>query len=156
MSEAKQETKKHILMVQSMLRSMIFFLQERLEIHDLSKLESPEAEIFEEYTSKLKGTTYGSDEYKRYLEEMKPALYHHYQFNRHHPEHFVNGVDGMNILDFLEMFCDWKAATLRHADGNLSKSIEINAKRFNISPQLVSILKNSVILVEGADATTKD
>ena len=31
--------------------------------------------------------TYGSDEYKACLTEMKPALDHHYAANRHHPEH---------------------------------------------------------------------
>lgn len=53
------------------------------------------------------------------------------------------GVAGMSLLDLIEMFCDWKAATERHADGDLAKSIEINAKRFKLDPQLVSILLNT-------------
>jgi len=32
----------------------------------------------------------------------------------------------------------------RHNNGNIRKSIEINANRFGISPQLVKILENTV------------
>jgi hypothetical protein len=89
---------------------MINELSKRAVNHDKSKLESPEKEIFEEYTPKLKGTTYGSEEYKEFLKEMKPALDHHYANNRHHPEHFKNGVNDMNLFDLLEMAADWLAA----------------------------------------------
>jgi len=53
------------------------------------------------------------------------------------------GLEGMDLLDIVEMFCDWKAATERHADGDLSKSIQHNEKRFNINQQLVKIFKNT-------------
>lgn len=115
--------------------------------HDMSKLSSPEIEIFVEYTPKLAGSTYGSEEYKRFLTEMKPALDHHYAVNRHHPEHFDNGVNDMNLLDLLEMLCDWKAATMRHNDGDIVKSIEYNKDRFGLSDQLTQILMNSVNLL---------
>lgn len=54
----------------------------------------------------------------------------------------------MNLIDLLEMFCDWKAASERHNDGNLRKSIEINATRFGMSPDLVSIFENTMLLVD--------
>ena len=50
----------------------------------------------------------------------------------------------MTIIDLIEMLCDWKAATMRHNDGNIRKSIEINAKRFNIDSQLTKMLENTV------------
>ncbi|MEH2033207.1 MAG: DUF5662 family protein [Nostoc sp.] len=56
-------------------------------------------------------------------------------------------VGEMNLVDVLEMFCDWYAATKRHNDGNIYKSIEINRKRFAISDQLTNIFLNSVELV---------
>ena len=37
-------------------------LTHRACTHDKSKMESPEVEIFAEYTPKLKNSTYGSDE----------------------------------------------------------------------------------------------
>jgi len=79
---------------------------------------------------------------------MKPAVDHHYEMNRHHPEHFADGIDGMNLLDIVEMLCDWKAATLRHKDGDLRKSIETNAVRFKISPQLKRIILNTIDLFD--------
>lgn len=64
--------------------------------------------------------------------------------NRHHPEHFVNGMNDMNLIDLIEMICDWKASSERHADGDIYKSIEINQKRFGYSDDVKSLLKNTV------------
>jgi hypothetical protein len=137
-------TLKHIKIVRNLMQSMINGLRARARQHDQSKLDRPEVAIFTEYTPKLAGSTYGSDEYKQLLAEMKPALDHHYAHNSHHPEHFPDGVDGMTLLDVVEMLCDWKAATLRHNDGDIRKSLEINTHRFNLSPQLARILRNTV------------
>jgi hypothetical protein len=101
--------------------------------------------VFDEYTPKLKRSTYGSDEYKGFLEAMGPALDHHYDVNRHHPEHFEQGIGGMNLIDLIEMMADWKAATERHEDGDLERSLRINQERFGISDQLVAILRNTAI-----------
>jgi hypothetical protein len=141
------ETMKHKENVERFLDLFINALTAREILHDNSKMEEPELSIFVEYTNKLKGTTYGSEEYKRYLQEMKPALDHHYANNRHHPEFHENGIDGMNLIDLVEMFCDWMAATMRHDDGDILKSIEINKQRFNMSDQLASILRNTVELM---------
>lgn len=142
------ETLAHIELVGRCLGVVSGHLFHRSVSHDASKLCSPELEIFDIYTPKLHGTTYGSEEYKRYLAEMKQALDHHYANNRHHPEHFENGIDGMNLVDLVEMFCDWYAATKRHADGDIVKSIEINGERFGITEQLKSILKNTVAIFD--------
>ena len=44
----------------------------------------------------------------------------------------------LNLLDLIELFCDWKASTLRHNDGNIKKSIEINQNRFGYDDILKS------------------
>jgi hypothetical protein len=52
----------------------------------------------------------------------------------------------MDLFDLLEMLIDWKAASERMANGgDISKSIELNRERFNISPQVESILRNTAI-----------
>jgi len=142
-AECQVETQKHIENVRKYIRFMIDRLDLRGVYHDASKLETPEVEIFAEYTPKLSVCSYGSEEYNQNLEDMKPALEHHYANNRHHPEHFVNGINDMTLIDIIEMFCDWKASTLRHNDGNLLKSIETNADRFNIDGQLKQIFINT-------------
>lgn len=138
------ETYKHIKKVRSYLDRFIQELLHRGENHDNSKFEEPELSIFAENTSKLKDTEYGSEKYKQLLEEVKPAIVHHYSKNRHHPEHWVNGVNDMTLIDLLEMLADWKAATERNKDGNIRKSIEINAQKYNMSPQLKMIFENTV------------
>jgi hypothetical protein len=143
------DTFRHIERVRNLLNVCVKDLLHRGELHDQSKLDSPEVEYFAEYTSKLASCTYGSPEYEANKKAIKPALDHHYAHNRHHPEHFKHGVDDMNLLDIVEMLCDWKASSERHNDGNIRKSIEHNANRFNMSPQLVKILENTANLLFG-------
>ena len=149
--DVKHETYKHIKFVEAYMRKLAYHLIDRGIVHDLSKTRDPEISIFIKYTPKLAGTTYGSDEYKQYLAEMKPALDHHYAKNRHHPEHHLNGIRGMNLIDIIEMVCDWKAATLRHNDGDIIKSIEINQKRFNFSDDLAFIITNTIDLINRSE-----
>ena len=147
-AECQVETQKHIEAVRKYIRFMIDKIDMRGVKHDASKLESPEVEVFAEYTPKLNSTTFASEEYYANLASMKPALDHHYAANRHHPEHFVNGINDMTLVDILEMFCDWKASTLRHNDGNLLKSIETNAERFHMDGQLKQILINTARMLD--------
>jgi len=137
-------TLAHIVEVNRQLHKIIEVLMERGENHDDSKLKDPELEIFTIYTPKLKDTTYGSEEYMTFLKEMKVALDHHYKENSHHPEHYENGIAEMDLVDLVEMVCDWKAAAMRHGDGDIDKSLEINRERFGIDDQLFGILKNTV------------
>lgn len=141
-----RETRKHIGIVRRYLLQVIEDIEERIYAHDRSKLLKPEKAVFDEYTPKLNGCTYGSEEYKGFMKGMKVALDHHYSLSRHHPEHFIyyecNGcfkrfyeepnrcdvcgysqfqirsdITQMNLIDLIEMLMDWKAATLNHAVG---------------------------------------
>lgn len=138
------EAEKHAEKVKGYLNNFIDDLIDRGRSHDESKMVSPELQIFAEYTPKLKEVTYNSEEYKEFLKEMKPALKHHYKENRHHPEHFDNGIKGMTLVDLMEMVADWKAASERHSDGDIIKSIEMNQERFGYSDDIKQILFNTV------------
>ncbi len=140
----REKTLEHIKEVRLLLLCCIEGLVARAEGHDRSKMKWPEIEIFTKYTPRLASSTYGSKEYKQFLKKMKPALDHHYAHNRHHAEHFSNGIRGMNLLDLLEVVCDWTAAAKRHKMGDIRKSIEINQKRFHYSDDLKQILKNTL------------
>jgi len=139
-----EDTINHKQEVENVLCYICDVLSKRAVDHDNSKLESPEKEIFDLYTPKLKNTTYGSDEYKNYLKEMQVALKHHYSNNSHHPEHHKNGIKDMDLVDLIEMIADWYAATKRHDDGNIIKSLEINQSRFNYSDELKQIFTNTI------------
>jgi membrane-associated HD superfamily phosphohydrolase len=186
------ETWKHIDLVMQLLANAQIELMRRQFTHDRSKLTTPEVSTFTEYTPKLAGSTYGSEEYKQFLQGMKPALDHHYSKNRHHPEFHAKGsskkvsqmfaqieklerligsglddsvvevlkeqikflqdeikvstsrVSNMNLFDLLEMLIDWYAATKRHNDGNIYRSVEINRDRFDMSDQLARIFLNTI------------
>jgi len=141
--DSRVETLQHSQRVGELIIEIVEELLLRSTSHDRSKTEPPELEVFNEYTPKLRSTTYGSDEYKDYLAAMGEGLRHHYATNPHHPEYFVNGINGMTLVDLIEMLADWRAATERHMDGDLSNSLKIQKERFKISDQLDEILWNT-------------
>jgi hypothetical protein len=143
--DSRPDTWEHIHAVQTFMGRIIRRLELRAHGHDQSKLVAPEREVFDEFTPKLKDSTYGSEEYKAFLGGMGEGLAHHYAENDHHPEHFPNGVQDMDLLQVVEMLCDWKAATLRHADGNLRRSIAQNAERFGYGSELERLLLNTAV-----------
>lgn len=150
-AECEVDTIKHIEKVRYYIRMITDRLTTRGVNHDKTKLESPEVELFTEYTPRLASTQYGSEEYKESLAGLKPALDHHYANSRHHPEHFNKGISDMNLVDIVEMLCDWKAASERQRDGNLLKSIEQNAQRFGYDDQLKQIFLNTAKLFDESE-----
>ncbi len=84
----------------------------RGEEHDQSKMESPEVEAFAKAPC-LDEIKYDSPEYKKSKADLGEALEHHYANNRHHIPHHKNGIRDMNLIDVVEMFCDWKASSER-------------------------------------------
>lgn len=155
----ENETRKHQQLVSRYISAFASALLKRGVEHDASKLEDPERETFARVTSSLFGLTYGSEEYKAQLKELGPALDHHYTHNKHHPEYNdLNGhsfetlndpIRSMDLIDIVEMICDWIAATARHADGCIGKSITHNTDRFKLDGQLEQLLRNT------AEALTK-
>lgn len=132
---------EHIRKVRYWMGNIVHLLERRAQHHDASKLKEPEKAIFDQYTMKLKDTQFGSDEYKAQLVGMGAGLKHHYEVNRHHPEHFENGINGMTLPDLIEMYCDWLAACeAKHTPVNLT----LLAERFGIGEQLQQIITNTL------------
>jgi hypothetical protein len=142
------ETLLHIKRVAQLLMKASIELLERAQVHDNSKLSKIESELFDIYTPMLKDLTFGSEEYYKTLSLLKPALDHHYTNNSHHPQYYKNGINDMNLFDIIEMLLDWLAATERHDDGDILKSIEINKKRFDMSEQLSQIFINTINFIQ--------
>lgn len=138
------ETHKHVNKVRGFLNLFIQDLIERGQYHDSSKFEEPELSVFAKYTPELGKVEYGSQEYKDLLLKVKVATDHHYSRNRHHPEHWPNGIENMTLVDLIEMLSDWKAATERNKDGNIRKSISINSQKYKFPPELRTIFENTV------------
>ena len=144
MYDSTKETQEHINMVIVLGNYIIKNLSERFKEHDKSKLSPKEKELFDIYTPFPDNITFGGKEYNEHLLKIKIALDHHYKNNKHHPEHFINGILGMSLIDLTEMLVDWKAASMRHEDGDILKSIEINQKRFGYNDDFKNILVNTI------------
>lgn len=142
-----EDTLKHIDLVRLLLKTFARQLQKRGDEHDLSKLESPEREMYKIFRPKLDTLDIQSAEYKQSLAEMGEGLRHHYAENRHHPEHFANGIRGMNLIDLCEMVCDWSAAASR-------KGQKVNmawaSQRFGIDKDdmLYAVIANTIDAIE--------
>jgi len=54
----------------------------------------------------------------------------------------------MDLIDIIEMFCDWVASVERTKNGNIYESIKNNQKRFNYSDDLKTIFENTVQFFE--------
>ena len=141
---SRASTYEHIQAVQGYILFFVKIMMERGMKHDASKLEEPEKSYFDKYTPILAELEYGSEEYEASLAALGPAIEAHYAKNSHHPEHYPNGIEDMTLMDIVEMFCDWKAATERQDNGNLRKSLEHNKKKYSIAPQLYKIFENTM------------
>jgi hypothetical protein len=143
--DSTNDTLEHINKVQARVEEVTNNLIVRASRHDMSKLAEPEKSGYDKLTFRLRDVVYGSDEYRAALDEARPVIEHHYAVNSHHPEHYGPlGINGMSLLDVLEMLCDWKAASERTKQGSIEQSMTHNAQRFGIDPQLGMILANTI------------
>lgn len=141
--DSTSDTLRHSLRVAELMGEPIKELLDRSVRHDLSKTREPERAVYDTFVPSLRAAAYGSVEYLALVEAMGEGLRHHYAHNRHHPEHFANGINDMTLVDLLEMLADWMAATERTSHGDLATSLAINRERFGITPQLMGILVNT-------------
>lgn len=134
----------HVNTIQLIIGEKIIpILRKRALYHDRSKYENPEKSTYDKYIPLLKNTKYGSDEYNKIKDKMyQEGLSHHYKENRHHPEYFENGVNDMNLIDVIEMVCDWYATSLS-SDTDFENCLKINYERFGIDEQLAKIIFNT-------------
>lgn len=141
---ARDVTVKHIERVQHLLADICAAFRARAFAHDKSKFEDIELIPLARMQALIEAegqAPYGSAEYKRRTALLGPMIEHHHANNSHHPEHYKAGIAGMDLLDLIEMVCDWKAASERGGDDAVGLTYSIT--KFGIGPQLASILKNT-------------
>lgn len=140
--DSTEDTTQHIALVGDLLDEVCAELAVRRQVHDESKLIEPEKSGFDVIRPRLDRDDIESDAYKATLQEFDAVLRHHYDHNRHHPEHFADGIAGMTLWDVVEMLCDWAAASQRKPGGRVN--LQWAANRFAIERQLLRILENTV------------
>lgn len=143
--DSTADTLAHIARVRDLLERPCNDLAIRAAHHDESKLVEPEKSGYDALGELIQGKTYGTPGYSAVMQDprVKPAIDHHVTTNRHHPQYHADGVNDMTLLDLLEMLADWKAASERSTGVALSESLALTCQRWDISPQLEAILRNT-------------
>lgn len=139
-----QDVNSHRLSVQRKIYFLISKLEERAFAHDLSKLQSPEISWLIEMDKEPR-YKYGSDEYFEKMKRWQKFFDHHYKMNRHHPDHFWNGVNGMSLVDLIEYLCDIISYFDELHVQEAIDTIDKQKDRFRLSEQLADVLKNTLL-----------
>lgn len=146
-SATEKYIREHIHRVQKRMYILINELYRRCETHDRSKLGDEERDGWEAMDNEPR-YEYGSEEYFKKVERYKWLLDRHYsnRENRHHPEHFGEWWQSeMDILDLVEMICDWCAYKEEISADQAFDTIETQIKRFNVPKPIEDILKNTIL-----------
>lgn len=139
----KSDVMEHKTRVSIMMSKISRDLVRRGNLHDNSKLKSPEMEIYEAHIDELSNAKFGTDEYTRAMDNIRPALNHHYENNDHHPEHFKDGIFDMNLIQIIEALCDIKAVQDKKG-GNIIDTLPTWMEQKNIPENYYMVLKNTL------------
>lgn len=137
-------THKHIARVRQLLGEFAIEMIQRGDRHDASKFEAVELEPLQKMQDLIDTegqVPFGTPEYERRTALLGSMISHHRVNNSHHPEHYPEGVAGMDLFDLVEMFFDWKAASER-ADSTTMRLFEA-CDKYQVDPMLRSILFNT-------------
>lgn len=126
-------SKEHVERVAALLEDFAEVLRERAESHDKSLGESPERELFERGYEVLENAEEGTGLYFDATQLISAGMEHHFLRNSHHPEHYPNGIYGMDLVDVVEMFCVWLAAD----------EVEDQSISYDLGLELALVLSNT-------------
>lgn len=138
-----RDTDEHIAKVQKHMGKAIAKLQAQATVHDLTKYSEDERDIYAVVVPEFSKYEYGTPEHDAVGDKLGPAWEHHKSKNPHHPGYHENGVDGMDLLYFVEMLCDWKAASERDPDQVFAESLEMNLEKYGITGTAANLMRNT-------------
>ena len=131
---------QHKQSVSHLLQEIASRLEKRANTHDDSKFNLDEFEGFCQMDN-ARLYEYGSPEYEEKIHTNNAAQLH-VSRNRHHPEYWPNGIADMNMIDIIEMLCDWEIARqMRDIEQDTEKTWAMREKRFGLSEQEVLFLR---------------
>ena len=142
---AIDDTQEHIRAVHNNIETIAIDLVTRGNAHDRSKFEEvelgPLAEM-KEVEDREGPVEFGTPEYSARTAMLGDMWKHHVEHNDHHPEHFQNGIAGMNLMQIVEMLCDWQAAS-EQRDPSKTMNITFCVEKYGISADARAILSNT-------------
>ena len=147
MAKTVTNHKFHVIKI---IHGLVSELLQRAAVHDDSKLTEPEVSGFSDNIVKFSEvqTCYLSKVYVNISDQSLTTKQIHWAQNAHHPEYHEAGINGMSLLDIIEMVADWIAScpryvVLAHAVDMIDKQRE----RFNIDDQLYSVIINTLPVI---------
>ena len=93
-------------LVQDKLSTVARELISRGRTHDNSALGSPEIEVYHRFFSEYRKYKIGDPRKDEVFAQMAEAIGHHFQYNDHHPEHFENGINDMDLIQLMQFTAD--------------------------------------------------
>ena len=138
-----QSIYEHQQKVASVMRQVIHELVTRALTHDASKFTTQELRdnlvtLPDKWELQTKGHGYHSPEQEQHRARFAAEIARHRKANRHHPEYHVNGVNDMDLIDLIEMLCDWYVSA-----SDIDQSIRENSQDYEIPPHISRILENT-------------
>jgi hypothetical protein len=118
-------------------------LFQRASVHDNSKFSDEEFPLYDGAFDDLQRYAYGDEEYKACLRTIKPAIKHHHAVNDHHPKFFQNGIEGMHLVQLIEMTCDWMAASER-SKTDIATGLQKNKEHYGIDDEVFQCIQRTV------------
>lgn len=133
----------HINRVQNWINRFTGILFNRGKVHDKSKLNEPEFSMWKKMDEEPR-YKYGTKEYNEKINRYKEVFNLHYQQNRHHPEHWSSFYSEMDLIDVIEMLCDWLGykddITIKEAE----ELVNIQCKRYGFNSTFQNLLYNTL------------
>lgn len=139
----REYIEKHKRNVAKRIQLFISLLHNRAVNHDNSKLVEPEYSLWcaMDLEPRYK---YGTPEYEDKLKRFRKVFELHYKANRHHPEHHLNGIIDMNLIDLIEMLCDFISYKDNITYTEASNMLDKQSDRFGFSEEIRTLLMNTL------------
>lgn len=141
-SSTSSYTLEHINQVKSKMEFFASVLATRGTSHDSSKLIEPEYSGWLAMDQEPR-YLYGSEKYYDKINRYKEVLEHHYSLNSHHPEHFENPSTQMDLVDLIEMLCDWFSYSNNISWLEGYNTINFQCARFGLNDTIRYLLLNT-------------
>lgn len=142
-NQTKEYIISHKRAVQRWMQKFGIILLKRGEEHDNSKLEEPEFSGWCKMDEEPR-YPYGSYEYNEKIKRFHPLFVEHWKKNRHHPEYFNYNFEDMDLIDMVEMLCDWLSYRDCITYSEASKLVSTQCDRYNFSDDVKELILNTL------------
>lgn len=134
---------EHRALVHDKMATVSRDINTRARHHDQSSLNGSEFRIYEEHFDELQKYPMFDPRRDAVLKEMRVATMYHHNANDHHPEHFDDGINGMNLIQMIEFVADIMSQSEQNGI-DVYEMLPLLKDQYDISSQLYQVILNTV------------